>query len=230
MKQLLALILCTCLLFGALCLHTLATDAQTTDTQAADTQQTQPEQTQTTLPSNATFLFVNAAMGYASGTLNLTMPEASNANAYALYWGDANGMRLEGYTPFMTGEIASMTVFGSTVEGFSIPADAKTILVYTYSNQFGESTVPIKVTTTADGSSGLLNYTLPKTGKLITELVIVSDLHIGSGESAEKNVVAMLRDVVKTSPNAAGILVAGDAVETANEAYYQTLQQLCSNR
>ena len=234
MKHTLTLLLCISLLLSALSLHALATDAQTTDTQAADSQTEQPSQTEstlteTTLPESASYIFVNAAMGYASGTLNLTMPEKSNANAYALYWGDANGIRLEGYTPFMTGEITSMTVFGSTVEGFSIPADAKTILVYTYSNQFGESTAPIKVTTTADGSSGILNYTLPKTGKQVAEFVVVGDLHIGASKTAETQFSTMLADVKRISPQANGIIVVGDATDAADAQYYTLLKQLYSN-
>ena len=225
MKRTLTLLACICLLFCMLSAHVFASDEQTTGTQA----QTQAEQTQTTLPETASFTFVNPAMGYASGTLSITMPDQSNATSYKVYWGDEHGVRLEGYAPFLWGEIASKIVYGGMTEGISFPADAKTVLLYTYSEQYGESTVPFQLITTADGASGLLNFLLPEAGDVVTELVIVSDLHIGSGKTAEKNLITMLEDVAKTAPGAHGIIVAGDAIEAADEEFYKTLRSLCQS-
>lgn len=226
MKHFLTLLLCTCLLCSALGLQVLASGEQTTTEQASETQTEQVTFTETTRPTSATVTFINPSLGYASCTFYMVMPESSNATTFKLYWGDAKGNRLEGFTPFLTGEITKKEVLVGTSEAFSFPEAAQTVLVYTYSEQFGESATPFKALTSADGGSGLLNYTLPTTGKPVTELVIVSDLHVGSGATAEKNLTAMLRDVVKVSPGAAGILVAGDAVESADQAFYQKLKQL----
>lgn len=233
MKKFLTLILCTTLLLGALSAHAFAQDEQTTtaatDTQATDTQEAgaeQPGATQTTLPEEASITFINTSLGYASCTFYMVMPQSSNATSFKLYWGDANGKKLEGYTPFLTGTITTKDVLTGTSEAFSFPAAAKTALVYTYSEQFGESATPFIATTTVDNASGHINFSLPETGKQVAEFVIVSDLHIGSGATAEKNLTAMLRDVLKVSPKANAILVAGDAVEYGSEENFQKLQQL----
>ena len=217
MKKLFTLFLCCTLLLGMLCMLASATSEQTSDTTA--TEQPSTEQTgQTTQPVSASFLFVNAAMGYGSGTLSMEMPLGSNATSFALYWGDASGERLPNHTPFLTGAIPEQKMSASTLEAPSIPVGAKTILVYTYSEQFGESTAPYKIQ--------ISNYTLPETGKKISEFIVVSDLHIGSGKTAEKNMLSMLNDVKKTSPDAKGIIVVGDAVEAAEESFYLQLAEI----
>ena len=137
MKRALTLLLCFALLLGALSVFAGASSEQTTDTTA--------QAGQTALPISASFLFVNAAMGYGSGTLSMQMPTPSNATSFALYWGDASGAPLPGYTPFLTGAITTPNVSVSTSEAPSIPTGAQTILVYTYSEQFGESPAPYKI-------------------------------------------------------------------------------------
>ena len=229
MKKAITLLLCSVLLLsmlgipiGATQEQPSATDTATTDTTATDTETDTTTQSiqPTTLPQSASYIFVNTALGYASGTLSLQMPEQSNATSFALYWGDASGSRMQGLTPFITGEIIAPTMSVSTTEAFSIPAGAKSMLLYTYNEQSGESTTPYKI--------DIGTYTLPETGKKLSELVIVSDLHIGSGKTAEKNLITMLTDVKNTSPDAAGIIVVGDAVEAADPAFYEQLEQLCA--
>lgn len=218
MKKLLTLFLCCVLLLGTLCMLAGASNEQTTDTTAASEQSSTEQSGQTTLPKSADFVFINAAMGYGSGTLTMTMPEDSNATSFALYWGDASGARLPDLTPFLTGSILSSKVSAFTPEAPSIPVGTKTVLVYTYSEQFGESPSPYKIEVGA--------YILPETGKKISEFVVVSDLHIGSNKTAEKNLMAMLNDVIKTSPDATGIIVVGDAVEAADESFYLKLGEI----
>ncbi len=226
MKKVLLLTLCACLLLGATCIPIVATQEQsvTTDTTATDasTQQTEQESgSQTTMPLSASYTFINTSLGYASGSLSINMPEQSNATSYAMYWGDAAGVPLKDFKPFLTGDITAQTVYASTVEAFSFPAEAKTMLLYTYSEQFGQSASPYKI--------DLSNYTLPETGKKLSEIVVVSDLHIGSGKTADTHLITMLKDVKNISPDAAGIIVVGDAVDAADEQYYVQLEQLCAN-
>lgn len=226
MKKILTLILCsalcTALLLGSFCVLTGATDQQSATESATESTTESATQdgtfTGTTLPTKANYVFINTALGFASGTLSFDMPEQSNATSFALYWGDAAGAPIKGYTPFMTGDIISPSMMQATSEAFSIPQNAKTILLYTYSEQFGQSTSPYKI--------DIAGYTLPETGKQICEFVVVSDLHVGSGQTAEKNLIHMLKDVKATSPNAAGIIVAGDAVDAAEEDYYLQLNTL----
>lgn len=223
MKKLLTLLLCAALLLSTLCVFAGASQEQTS---TADTSAATEQGGTTTLPKAANYLFVNPGMGYASGTLSFDMPEQSNATSFALYWGDENGVRIPGMKPLMTGEIISPTMSIYPTEAFAFPAQAKSMLLYTYSEQYGESATPIRVTTSVDTPQGHINYTLPETGKQLAEYVIVSDIHIGAGKTAEKNFSAMLADVVKTAPDAAGIIVVGDAVEAAEKDFYEQLKQL----
>ncbi len=226
MKKILTILVCTALLLSTLCMLASASEEQTSTADSTAQTTLQSDAAQTTLPEQASYTFVNAAMGYASGSLSFTMPMQSNATSFALYWGDQNGARMPGLIPFMTGDISSPAVNLYTTEAFSIPAGAKCILLYTYSKQFGESTAPLKVKTSVDTPQGHIGYTLPETGKQIAEFIIVSDIHIGSGKTAEKNFTAMLEDVKATAPDAAGIIVAGDAVEAAEEDFYVQLGKL----
>lgn len=228
MKRILTLLLCTSLLLGALCTAVNATDTQTSaDASATDTatdtatnaeQSTEQVSGETTQPTTAKYLFINKAMGYASGSVSFDMPEQSNASSFALYWADASGTRIANMTPFMEGDIISPTMSVYTTDAFSFPADAKYILLYTYSEQFGECKTPYKIE--------IGDYTLPEHDKVLGEYVIVSDLLIGSGKNAEKNFTAMLGDVKLTAPKANGIIVVGDAVDAAEEQNYLTLKQL----
>ena len=218
MKKTLTLLLCFSLLLGALAIFAGASGEQTAQTTQADTQDSTEQTGQTTLPTSASFQFINTAMGYGSGTVSMQMPADSNATSFALYWGDATGTPLPAHTPFLSGAITSASTSLSTTEAPSIPQGAKTILLYTYSEQFGQSPAPYKIE--------IGSYTLPETGKLLCEFVVVSDLHIGSGKTAEKNTLAMLSDVKRTSPNALGIIVVGDAVEAAEQDFYVQLEKL----
>ena len=221
MKKILTLLLCLSLLLGALGILIGATGEQTantTDTAATEEQSSTEQAGQTTQPTKASYLFINTAMGYGSGSVTIEMPAQSNATSFALYWGDAQGVRLPNYTPFLKGAITSLSTTASTTHAPNIPMGAQYILVYTYSEQFGESTAPYKIE--------IGKYTLPETGKKLSEFIVVSDLHIGSGKTAEKNMLTMLNDVKKTSPEAAGIIVVGDAVEAADEEFYRQISQI----
>lgn len=218
MKKILTLLLCLSLLTGALGVLIGAAGEQTA-TQTTESGQDSAAQTgQTTLPTKATFTLINAAMGYGSGTLSMEMPAESNAASFALYWGDAQGARLPSMTPFLTGEIKTSVTSVSTAEAPSIPEGAACILLYTYNAQHAESPAPYKIP--------LGNYSLPDTGKKVSEFIVVSDLHIGSGKTAEKNMLSMLNDVRKNAPDAVGIMVVGDAVEAADEEFYRQISQI----
>lgn len=63
-------------------------------------------------------------------------------------------------------------------------------------------------------------------GEKVTEFVVVSDLHLGRNPDASNNFVNMLNDIKNTAPDAAGIIVVGDVVDAAEEAYYDLFRQL----
>lgn len=229
MKKTLTLLLCISLMLSALCTLAYAADSSTGESTApessaatgSDEQSTsEPISTEpATSPVKAQYQLINPAMGYGSGTVFIEMPAQSNATSFALYWGDASGKQLANHTSFLGGTITSENVSLSTSEGFSIPTGAKTVLLYTYTKHGIPCTQPYRIDLPA--------YTLPETGKLLDEYVIVADLHIGSNKAAENHLLTMLTDVKNTAPDAAGIIVAGDAVHAADESYYLLLGQLC---
>lgn len=213
MKKYLILFLCACMLLSY---GTVLAVYATEQTTAAESE-TQ-ELTQTSVPTTASYVMVNPAAGWASGTLNFYLPEGHNAVSFSLYWGDANGNRLAGYAPLLTQAITSNPVLVGLGDGCSSPAEAKFLLLYTKSERFGECITPYRIP--------LQEVKRPETGKLISEFVIVSDLHMGRDQLANDRFVAMLKDVKANGANVSGIIVAGDLVDAADDEYYATLDSL----
>lgn len=214
MKRILTLLLCLGLLVGTMTLPITASSEQS-DTQV----QTEDTFGTTTLPDTASFLLIDGSQGLGAGTFYMTLPEGSNATSYALYWSDANGNRLPGYSAFYEGKITSNYVLIMANEAFSVPEKAKSVVVYTYSERYGESAAFMAAT-------DFSNLTFPKAGKKLAEFVVVSDTHVGRDKQAQESFTAMLKDIKATSPNAAGIFIVGSSVDAADDEYYELLAQL----
>ncbi|MBQ8718691.1 MAG: metallophosphoesterase, partial [Clostridia bacterium] len=211
--------LCFCMLVGTTTMLISASSEQS-DTQGSTKEQTEDTAGTTTLPDTASFLLIDGSNGSGASTFYMTLPEGSNATSYALYWSDANGNRLPGYSAFYTGKITSGYVLISINESFTVPDKARSVLVYTYSESFGESTTGFLAAT--DFSS----LVLPKAGKKLAEFVVVSDTHVGRDKQTQASFSAMLKDIKANSPDAAGIFIVGSAVEAAEDEYYELLAQL----
>ncbi len=218
MKRILTILLCFCLLLGSSTLFCSASSEQG-DTQGSTEEQTEDTTGTTTLPDTASFVLIDGAQGYGAGTFYMTLPEDSNATSYALYWSDANGNRLPGYSAFYTGKITSDYVLISINETFTVPEKAKSVVVYTYSESYGESTAFMAAT-------DFSNLTFPKAGKTLAEFVVISDTHVGRDTQTQASFAAMLKDIKANSPNAAGIFIVGSAVDAAEDEYYELLAQL----
>ena len=232
MKRILILLACACLLCAALCPLSYATDEQTSDSTAETTTQestsaTETETngqttvfTQTTIPQSVSYYLINnnGKHFYGAGSLNIQMPEQYNATSYALYWGDASGQRLMGYDALYTGQITGVNTYTMVSDSFAIPAYTKCILLYTYSEEFGQSEKPYRF--------DLPDLEPSEFGTKKLEFAVVSDLHIGSDEQADANFSAVLKDIMLTSPQAAGIFITGDAVTSADVQHYEQLQKL----
>ena len=201
MKKTLILSVCICLLLGCLgCLPSYAAGEQTT------------------MPQSASYMFSDSANRKAAGIFTMSLPEGHNATSYSLYWGDATGNKLEGFTAVHTAPITSTTVTAALPLKSSVPENATYLLVYTKSEQYGECAVPYKIG---------LNAATVQTGNRLGQFVVVSDLHLGVGKGAEKNFVYMLKDVKATAPDASAIMVVGDAVHSADLANYELFDRLC---
>lgn len=213
MKRILISLICTCLLLAqGTALAVYATEQTTSDSQ------TEEQFTQTCLPTAATYIMINPSGGYAGGTLSVSLPEKHNVISVSVYWGDANGKPLPDFAPLKKQSVTSSAFSMTLGYNNSVPVEAKTLLVYTYSTRFGQSLSPYVVT--------LPTVTLPQTGQKLAELQIVSDLHLGVNQTASDRFVAMLKDIATTSPSSSGIIAVGDLVDAADDEYYALLDSL----
>lgn len=231
MKKFLILLTCLCLLacYGTmLCAYATEQDSTTeateTTTEETTTEETTTEEatteqfTQTSIPTDASYLLINPAQGYAAASLYVNLPTEHNVTSISVYWGDAQGNRLANYAPLYTQTVTSNVILVSIGDNNTVPAQAKTALIYTYSQRFGECLTPYRI--------DLPSVTLPETGKVLAEFQVVSDLHIGLSDVASDRFVAMLSDVAKNSPNSLGIIAVGDLVDAADPEYYALVNSL----
>ncbi len=226
MKKFLILLTCLGLLasHGAmLCAYATdqqgTTSAQETTTEETTTEEATTEQfTQTSVPTNASYLLINPSQGYAAASLYVNLPTEHNVTSISVYWGDAQGNRLANYAPLYSQTVTSNMILVGVGDNNTVPVQAKTVLIYTYSQRFGECLTPYRV--------DLSSVTLPDTGKVLAEFQVVSDLHIGSGQQASDRFVAMLEDVKKNSPDSLGIVVVGDVVDAASSQNYELFNSL----
>lgn len=214
MKKCLTILVCICLLLGCMPFITAYASEQTTASQSESTE----AQGQTTRPISVYYVPIDLSEGCALGTISITMPSQSNATSFSVYWGDAMGNKLPGYGALCTGKITSSPALVSLSENFTVPSSAKSILVYTSNEQYGDCPLPYRL--------DLPKFTLPETGKQLAEFVVVSDLHLGRDKIAEKNFIAMLKDVTANASSASGIIVVGDVVDTASDTNYALFDQL----
>ncbi len=213
MKRILVFLICTCLLLAqGTALAVYATE------QAQSDPQTDEQFTQTCMPTAATYIMVNPSGGYAGGTVSVSLPEKHNVISVSVYWGDANGKPLPDFAPLKKQAVTTSPFSIIIGDSNSVPLEAKTLLLYTYSARFGQSLSPYVIT--------LPTVTLPQTGKKLAELQIVSDLHLGVNQTASDRFVAMLKDVAATSPSSSGIIAVGDLVDAADDEYYALLDSL----
>ena len=218
MKRILTLLLCISLLLGAGAIPIWSSSEQG-DAQSSTQEQTTDAAGATTLPDTASYVIIDGSQGGGAGTFYMTLPENHNVTSYALYWGDANGNRLPGYTAFYTGNVTAGFVLISTGDAFTVPEKAKSVVVYTYSERYGESDAFV-----AASDFSVLVY--PKSGKKLAEFVVVSDTHVGRDKQTQASFTAMLKDIKVAASDAAGIFIVGSAVNAAEDQYYELLDQL----
>lgn len=212
MKRFLILLICTCTL---LCCGAALSAYATDQTTQGDTEQ---QFMQTCMPISATFMMANPSKGSAAGTLTVALPQNHNVTSISVYWGDAAGKPLPDFAPILTQGVMGTAFSCSLGDGNTVPAQAKTLLVYTKSTRFGLSLSPYVI--------NLPTVTLPETGKELAHFQVVSDLHLGVSQTASDRFLAMLADIKATSPGSAGIVAVGDLVDAADDEYYALLNSL----
>ena len=168
-------------------------------------------------PLSADYKLKNATDGMADGTLTIKLPTDHGADDIYMWWGDATGKQLVGYTRLARFKVTGTTVVHQMTANTKIPAGAETLIIYTYNESNGLSKECL-VLDLPDGAAS------KEEGELLSEFQIVSDIHIRAGAEDEysKNFLAMLRDVAKNSPDSQGIFTVGDNVDRGDTPQYWT--------
>jgi len=156
----------------------------------------------------------HATDGFANGTVTITKREGAETMACLLYWGDAEGKPLEGYTSFaktkLTGTVTQKKMQANTI----IPPEAKTLVAYALSND--NKSDEAVVTQLPEGAA----YQFEDESKELTRFAVGSDLHlVNRGKlndyDADTNhhFELALKDIVKNLPGATGFYVNGDITD-----------------
>ena len=168
-------------------------------------------------PLSADYKLKNETDGMADGTLTVKLPADHGADDIYMWWGDADGKQLVGYTRLARFKVTGTTVVHQMTANTKIPAGAKTLIIYTYNESNGLSKDCL-VINLPDGAAS------KDEGELLSEFQILSDIHIRAGAEDEysQNFLAMLKDVAKNSPNSQGIFTVGDNVDRGDTPQYWT--------
>lgn len=162
----------------------------------------------------------NDTDGLANGTVTITADSSSAKGADCImYWADAKGAPLEGYTPLakfrLTGEVTAHEMYDYTI----IPEGAETLIAYLSNN--GSLIGDAVSTELPEGCSYIIedDYSV--------EFQLISDIHIQEGNSAyNTHFTQMLEDVRINSPESIGIFVNGDIADGGKKAQYEKLVSL----
>lgn len=161
----------------------------------------------------------NDTDGFANGTVTITKKQDNDAPDCVMYWADAEGNPLEGYSSLakfhLTGDVTERAMVENTI----IPPGAKKLIAYASSGGTRcENPVSVDLPEGAD-------YTL-RTDEPQTVFPVMSDLHVvtkGSGNDFNENTndhyTKALQDVMANLPGSSGIFVNGDLADhgKANE-------------
>ena len=173
-----------------------------------------------------TYKMEDATDGYANGVVTITKDPANEAATDCLmYWADANGKPLEGYTALakfkLEEEVTKFEMYHHTI----IPEGAKKLIAYgTDGDALSDTAVSVDL---PENSSYKLGNDYD------AEFQVVSDIHITTDADANNEVKysnthmkMLLEDVQENSPNSLGIFVNGDISNTGKKSEYEKLYNI----
>lgn len=178
-----------------------------------------------TAPEGASFLSYKplANNGFAEGEIVVEGPvSGAMATGVNIYWANSNKI-LGDYTAIGNYSFTESVIKISLPINVIIPSTATQICAITYNN-FGISKTPTFIDIPTD-------YRINVDDSYVSELTIVSDVHITVQETDEYNKLnnehfsMMLNDAVSRKNND-GIFINGDIADTGNEAEYQKMFEI----
>ena len=174
--------------------------------------------------SNGAYMVDDLNDGFANGTVVLEVSSdrygvIDNTDT-ALYWADADGNHLEGYTALAKTKIYKNVISFDMYTHTFIPEGAQSLMAYvSYNGKVGTQGYKIDLPTGTVTYSGLDE-------NILSEFQMVSDLHVTSDNSTtvdggtlidqwyhdydNAHFEMMLRDIAANSPDSTGIFVNGD--------------------
>ncbi|MBQ7375717.1 MAG: metallophosphoesterase [Clostridia bacterium] len=164
-------------------------------------------------PIDANYYIYDLDSGISDGVINITLPAEHGADDIEVWWGDENG-RLAGYT--MLARFKAPTKNGPVKFYYEldrrtfIPAGATRLMIYSCSDEHGESEVVYSVPL-----GNAQSYGFPE-GEPLLEFEVISDTHVHD-ETSAANFKNALKDIALNSPNSAGIFLVGDMVENGGD-------------
>ncbi len=181
-------------------------------------------------PSAIKYVLEDDTDGFANGSVVISLPVNNTATDIVMYWADANGKPLEGYTSMAKVKVMGSVVKTKMTENTIIPKGAKKLIAYAsdgtnLTKEYAQTDLPQNC-----------SYEFQKNYK---EFQMVSDIHITT-EEVEKNSTnydekynnehfrQLMADIVTNSPDSFGLFVNGDLADTGNE--YDVLEQLLSTQ
>ena len=166
------------------------------------------------------YVLDNNSDGYANGTVKVKKdPDDDTITDCVMYWADANGKPLEGYTSLAMFKLEEEITVHRMYDHTIIPEGAVKLIAYASNG--------------VDLSDDYLSVELPSgcqykvTGTAKAEWQLMSDIHVttdagATGEVKLSNVhfQKMLQDVKANSPDSIGIFINGDLANTGIEDEY----------
>ena len=184
-------------------------------------------ETSAVAPLNAvSYTLDNETDGFANGSVVITKSEDNEtAQHCVLYWGDAEGKPLAGYTGMAMFRLNGSRTVYRMPEYTVIPEGAVTLLAYG-SDGASLSADPVSCTL-PEGC----NYIFDE--EPLAEFQVISDTHVTTDDGAtgevrlsNQHLTMMLEDVAANSPESIGIFISGDIVNTGREAEYNKFYDL----
>lgn len=171
-------------------------------------------------PVSATYRLDNDTDGLASGKLTVKVKETEVAKNVIPYWADENG-KLEDYMPLARFKVTGLETVYTFPKWQLIPEGATKLRLYTsnYYDQLSEDYIEIDL---PEGAA------YKDTGKPIAEIQVVSDTHAidSASHTYNTNILLMLKDIVKISPESMGLFVVGDMTEGGSDWEYRKFVNL----
>ena len=175
------------------------------------------------------------AEGFADGTITVTVdPTDLTADTVFVYWADADRQRLAGYNFLTRKRSDGFSAVFEKKEKISTsyePTGKPTVLTVPHNRVVPEGAAGLLIEAGAAEPVFVPLPTAPgkvKLGRKLMEFQVASDLHLERGREDPSflHTAALFEDIAETSPDSAGLMIAGDIMQHSRPYEYDLMNQL----